>query len=337
MLGDVKHTMLMANLVLTTKCQRSCDYCFSQHNDKTEEFSWNNFIKALEFVSTDYKTINLLGGEPTFHKDFVRMLEHLLVNDYNIQVFTNGMINSTTLEGINDVVKKTAIREGQLWFCININEDKYRTREEIRLQNRFLNTLGRLIYPSFVIHDKDVNLFFLLDTIKEYNLDKTIKLGFSMPIYGIKNKYLPISLYENAKKSIIKIADNSPGITIVFDCGFPLCIFTMEEIGMLSKNEKNDFVFSCSPAIDIYPDLSISYCFALSKMHRAHIDNFPTLNDAYEYFNDGFSTPTGIYGEKCLKCTFFRQVCAGGCKGFYRPQKEGGGEWEELNGKKSGN
>jgi len=315
-----EHIELMANLILTTKCQRKCSYCFAQDDKNNgKELTWQNFLKAAKFVATGPKIINILGGEPTLHEKFIPILEYLIINGFQIQVFTNGMLETELLTKLVKSLDTVIPNKDQLFFAININEERYRTKKEIALQTRFMETLRKLTYPSFTIHDKDTNLIFLQDLVEKYNLNPTIRLGMAMPIAGGGNKHLPVESYRDVAENIIEFSQNSKGITITFDCGFPLCMFTLDEIGELSTDEKNDFAFLCGQPLDIHPDLHVSNCYPLAKIHRVSIDELDTVDDAYKYFELGFMTPSGIYGEKCLGCTFFRKACFGGCKGFYIP------------------
>jgi len=221
------------------------------------------------------------------------------------------------------LLNRTVLKDHQLYFALNINEEKYRTEKEDGLQHNFMKKLGNLIYPSFTIHDKDIDLLFLKDLINKYNLDNTIRLGLAMPVRPGNNKYLPIEYYSNVAKSIVKLSNNSNDITIKLDCGFPLCMFSSEDIEELKQNEKNDFVFVCGQPIDIYPDLTFTNCYPLSKKYKDSISKFKTILDLYRFLEDGFAAPCGIYIEQCAKCSFFKKECAGGCKGFFIfPDKE---------------
>jgi radical SAM protein with 4Fe4S-binding SPASM domain len=312
----------MANLLVTTDCQRKCPYCFAQGDkDKRLTINWDDFITVTNFIATGPRALNLLGGEPTLHPDFDHMLSYLLEKDYIVQVFTNGMVRGALLDKITDILNRIALRDHQLFFAVNINEEKYRSKEEDRLQKRFLNSMGHLAYPSFTIHEK-TSLLFLQKTVEDYYLEKSIRLGLAMPIQGVNNKFLPKESYRDIAQSIVELANNSEGTTITFDCGFPLCMFELDEISELTKNEENDFSFICGTPLDIYPDLTMTNCYPLSKLHKTHIMNFNNIMDAYKYFEEGFAVPEGIYGQKCVECQFFRKVCYGGCKGFAVPEEK---------------
>jgi organic radical activating enzyme len=138
----------MPNIILTTDCQRKCQYCFAKDKIK-ENFSWEAFTKAVDFISTGPKIVNLLGGEPTLHKDFCRFLEHLIREDFKIQVFTNGM--SEDVDNIKRIIDENELRPEQLLFCVNLNSPEDRTEKEIELQDNFLKN-SRVLQLSFSYH-----------------------------------------------------------------------------------------------------------------------------------------------------------------------------------------
>lgn len=315
----------MANLVLTTECQRKCPYCFAKDDqNKKLSFSWDSFVKAIDFISTGSKIINLLGGEPTLHPEFMRMLKYLISNDFTVQVFTNGMLSDDILTKLVNFINENTLEKDQLYFAVNINAKKHRSKEETLKQSKFLNSINSLAYPSFTIYEKDTNLLFLVDLVNKYNLDPTIKLGLAMPVINGSNTFLPLKNYRNVAENIMNLSDNSNGITITLDCGFPLCMFTLDEIYKLNENKENDFMFLCGQPLDIHPDLNVTNCYPLSKLHKINIDKFETFDELNNYFKDGFVTPSGVFNTKCKECAFFRKICSGGCKGFYTPQNTGG-------------
>ena len=113
----------MANLLLTTNCQRNCPYCFAKGDrNNGMVMSSDNFMQAVRFIASGTPAINLLGGEPTMHPDFAHMLAFLIEHDFMIQVFTNGMVKREMLDKIISVLNKIVLRDNQLIFAVNINE-----------------------------------------------------------------------------------------------------------------------------------------------------------------------------------------------------------------------
>lgn len=312
----------MANLILTTDCQRKCAYCFAQEDkNKNMSFTMEDFNTAMQFVSTGPRFINLLGGEPTLNKYFIEMLYSVIKNDFTVQVFTNGMVHDDILNNIIELLNNVVLKKDQLYFAININEEKYRANEENKLQDKFLRTFGNLVYPSFTIQDKNTNLLFIKDFINKYNLDPTIRLGMAMPVKPGNNKYIMMEDYKEVAQDIITLSNNSDGIKIILDCGFPLCMFTLEEINELNKNKENDFAYVCGQPLDIYPDLTFTNCYPLSQVYKGKISDYKDINSLYLFLMKHFIAPFGIYGSTCTECSFFRKVCSGGCKGLFELPK----------------
>ena len=314
----------MANLILTTECQRNCDFCFVKH-DKEEHlsFEWDDFITALNFISTaGEKGVNLLGGEPTLHKDFLRMLEHLIERSFKIQVFTNGMVSRDLIFSIRELLENKMSEKDQVCFSIHLREPSVRTEEEDSLQRDFITVLNKYTYPSFTITNEEIDFTFLVKAIREYNMDPTIKLSLALPVIGGDNIYLQLNSYRAVAKKIVSLSESVDDIVISFDCGFPLCMFTIDELNRITKDKKHGIKFMCGVPLDIYPDLTAVNCSPLSRMHRCSINKFEKIDDLIESFDTGFMTPFGIYEPKCKGCELFRDICFGGCKSFYLLAKE---------------
>lgn len=302
----------MANLILTNKCQRKCAYCFSNSSD---EFNMDNFKEACNFIATGPKIINLLGGEPTLNNNFLEMLEFLIINDFQIQVFTNGMLKGELIDDITNVISRNMLKEDQLYFAININEPKYRNEEEDKLQNNFMQMLNSISYISFTIQDSNIDLSFIREYIDKYSLDKNIRIGLALPCKS--NKFLNPIHYEQIGRIISKFSIENSDIGIKLDCGFTMCMFNIEDVNIMNNNKMNDISFVCGSPIDIFPDLSISNCFPLQDIYNGKISDFNNISDLYKYLGEGLSAPIGIRGDKCTNCQFFRKLCFGGCKGFF--------------------
>ena len=110
-------------------------------------------------------------------------------------------------------------------------------------------------------------------------------------------------------------------ITIGFDCGFLLCMFTPEELGMLQLLGA-PFVSRCGPAIDVGTDLSVWCCFPLSTFSRGlNLNDFENEEQVVAHFNRqlGRLFKAGAV-EQCAGCKFRKrgQCCAGCAAHVYR-------------------
>lgn len=54
-LNEMRGGILMANVMITQRCNLSCPYCFANEftNNNTNDITIENFIKALDFIKTD--------------------------------------------------------------------------------------------------------------------------------------------------------------------------------------------------------------------------------------------------------------------------------------------
>ncbi|MBK7215049.1 MAG: hypothetical protein IPH88_17510 [Bacteroidales bacterium] len=101
------------------------------------------------------------------------------------------------------------------------------------------------------------------------------------------------------------------------DCGFPLCVFTDDQLGKLYKITAGHLTFGCGPAVDIGPDMNIWSCFPLSEYHKRSIYDFDSIQDIRRYYEDLHKNirieSSGIF-EACDECIHRDEhVCQGGC------------------------
>jgi len=102
-----------------------------------------------------------------------------------------------------------------------------------------------------------------------------------------------------------------------FDCGFPLCKLTDEQLGWLYRYTGSHYDFGCATVIDICPDMSVISCFPLSAFHRRSLFEFNSLEEIHAYYGELHRRIRiemgGIY-EECDNCRFREEhLCAGGC------------------------
>lgn len=300
----------MANLILTTKCQNNCEYCFAKEDKKLNmDFSWGSFLVAVDFISKqEPKIINILGGEPTLHEDFCKMIDYLLYENFRIQIFTNGLISEKNIKDLSYIIEKHKPIKEQILFAVNVGQ------KDLSRQKMFFEKFNNIIYPSFTVSNPEDDLMFIPKLINDYRLDRYIRLGLALPIVGGKNKYLKLKDYPKVAKNIVSLITNTYDIKIIFDCGFPLCMFEIEDIKKLDMLNKYQFV--CGEPLDIYPDLTVANCYPLSKIHKSKLRDFENIEDLYKFFHYGLMSPEGTYSKQCSSCPFFNVICHGGCKSF---------------------
>lgn len=311
------------NLILTTDCQRRCSYCFAKDNvNHPMSFTMDNFTKAIRWIEQERSIIDriaLLGGEPTIHPQFIEFIEYLLPKHLGVLVFTNAMIEDMEIyTGIVEAAVRNGVRSfPELGFCVNINESKYRSDKEEKLQNIFFERLGKVSMLSYNIFEEKFDPYFLIDIIKKYNLINSIRLGLAAPL-GNKNKYLRSEYFSKVAIKVMNFIRKATknNIFVGFDCGFTRCMFTEEELKEIKKLKTTSIEFDCGPSIDIYPNLEVSSCYPMSIILKEKMENYKSLSHLFSYWKDKLDSYRTIY-NKCITCNHFLNLeCGGGCKAY---------------------
>lgn len=310
----------MSNIILTTECPRKCSYCFAKDNANTPmSFQMGNFIKAIDWLSTDTDItprVGLLGGEPTAHPKFLEFLDYTLSKKLNTLVFTNGMMEEEDIMKVIGIAEKNGVKHTEdFGFCVNVNEFKYRSQKEQRLQTRFLEILGRVSVLSFNIFEEKCDFDFLVDLINQHNMIKSIRFGLAAPL-GNRNHFMDPGGYDVIAQKLTDFTAlrNKHDIAIGLDCGFPRCMFNKEQKAVIRDSKLDVFSFDCGPTMDIYPNLEVGSCYPLSKLFREKMEDWDTYGKLYFHWLKETDKLEPMY-EKCHDCEYFEnKSCGGGCR-----------------------
>lgn len=315
----------MPNVLLTQKCVRSCPYCFAKEhmNDSisSDMLSWEDLIYIADlFEYSKEMHISLLGGEPTLHPDFVDFVLYLIQRDFHVTVFTSGIMSDKKFQETKKYLSK--IDPKNISFICNLNHPDISTVQETQKIEAFLKEFGNKVALSFNIYTLDFEMDYLFQYIERFKLNPYIRLGLAHVIPGEKNKYIPP---ENFDKMTNKLSSYIPdfeknNISVIFDCGFPLCKFTDEQLGKFFKitgKSIESLLFACNPAIDIGPDMQVWSCFPLSNYDKKSFFDFDSIQDILNYYNKFHKKirkeAGGIYKE-CIECKYRKnEQCSGGC------------------------
>jgi len=311
----------MANILLTEKCVRSCPYCFAKEYLKGSEknlLSWENLIYIADLFEWSHeKHLSLLGGEPTLHPDFIDFVLYLNQRKFHINVFTSGILSEKNLSAAKEYLLKIPVEN--LSFVCNYNHPKTSTDAETRQIHKFFEHFSKYISLSFNLYQTAFDFTFLVDAINRYELKKHIRLGLAQPIPGQKNECLTPNEIQNLAPKIrtqLEILEKNR-ISIGFDCGMPICIFSNEDMGRFFKLNSGRVAFSCGPAIDIGPDMQVWACFPLSNYEKKSMYEFTHVEEIKKYFSEQHhrirKEQCGIF-EECKTCTYWKEgLCKGGC------------------------
>ncbi|MCP4677027.1 MAG: radical SAM protein [Deltaproteobacteria bacterium] len=302
----------MSNLIITSACNRDCTYCFAseKRNDDSPRFlktdDFNVFLDYLDNSGIDQARI--MGGEPSLHPEFAGLLRKSEKRQKNVMVFSNGMMSSSALDALSK------IKDVSCQVMVNINETGDQFPKEAALQRRTFERLGANVMPAFTICRYPFQMTHLLEMINAYGLMRKIRVSLAHPILMSKQNVSP-KRYRSIGGELARFAVTAQkeGVRLVFDCGFPICMFSAEDIENLKK-AKAELRFECRPVVDVDTAMNAHYCYPLASVWQTPLEkhNRQALLEWFE-IKRGAMTELGIFRE-CATCSFKAlNTCAGGC------------------------
>jgi len=306
-------------VVITYECNRNCNYCYAigLKEKFKKEISMGDFSKLAAWLSTQgVKAVGLLGGEPTIHSKFTKIIETLEEHGLYATISTNGLFGKEKRKGFESSSMKLV--------TLHVDEKKDYSKENysaLEDNAEFLSKQHFDLSVRYVIHSKQFNLEELLKLCSKHNL-KDIRFGIATPGTLGKNDHplldevkqvLPLALkaIEKSKAS----GFNSALTTLLPTCLFkdqnpPLPLSDETPQGQCCVNERGEF----DPSILIQPDLSFNVCLKL-PISEKNIFAFKNLDDAKAAFKERFlKLQSAPLMKKCRKCSYFTEKkCQGGC------------------------
>ncbi len=306
----------MANISITSVCNRSCNYCFAreaydQYTDLPDYMSVATYGDILNFLDrSGINQVRLLGGEPSLHPQFKVFLQMAMERDKSMLIFSNGHINKDNLKLLSGIPSEV------LSMLINISISDKGDIVISEEQKETLILLGDKVMPGLNIYKPNARLDDVIDIITYFNLKKSVRLGLAHPCIHFNNKYLKPDFYGNIGEKIIRFGQKASkkNIKISFDCGIVPCMFNSTYSGNKWPDNKQAGL-TCGPVIDILTDGSAIPCYPLAAVSRKKILPEDNLDNVIAKFKKDLSLyrSAGIYRE-CSGCIYKKEgLCEGGC------------------------
>jgi len=262
-------------LVLTYKCNRSCEFCFQDNLDSSSDaMSYVDYCTFLSWLKLQkIKAFSILGGEPTVHPDFVKMLNMANAMSFEVDVLTNLLFDNHLI-GMFGMCATV---------CANISSKVTYTSNEWELlcANLYaLASLGVQVLPSVTIYKRNQGIDHIIGFAKQYDNINTVRIDLARPSVGRTNRFVSINGifdYKNEFLEYISLMENV-GLKVVFDCPFPKCFFTPAEVNEYSLIDKGLTHNECGNII-INPDLSLGSCPFYSLLGK-NITEYESFDEA---------------------------------------------------------
>lgn len=315
------------NLIVVDKCTNYCKYCFAStemaKDNAKAALKNENIPFILDFIrnSGPKFELNIIGGEPFLYRELPVLLKKVLElsNVSSICIFTGGIVATKVVKEILNLDSR------RVSFLFNMNEKKdYKTEREYDLVlTNFDLVLSHGFKASFGynIYESDFNYLEILNLCEEFG---TPYLRWTIAFPELVKNPLTITLSPDQYKSISKkvaifLEDAySRGIMAGLDCPIPKCFFSNEQMGRIALTQPltMNSIKSCSPVIDVTPDLDVFRCYALSDLKRTKLTDFKNFREAITYYEKSIDELYDIPQtfEYCNTCEFaLNKTCFGGC------------------------
>ena len=327
----------MANIMMTDVCNLNCPYCFANEfvNKDKNEITEEIFDEAVDFIVGDgtHTSVGLIGGEPTVHSKFDRLLRKLIKDERvnSIMVYTNGI----AIDKYWDIITHKKIH-----LLINCNppsdigeknfEKLCNNLDSLIMDKEFKDsvTLGINMYNPNFEYD------YMLNLLKKYGYNH-VRVSITVPNMDENRNMDAHDYFKIMKKRVIDFFHELFKNDIIpnFDCNkIPSCLIEEKDLeqfriylnkkcisdNIVQSNISNTIV-KCNPVIDIRQDLTAVRCFGLSEYTKQNIRDFKCIKDLENYYIrtvDAFAYNT-VYSDKCIDCYDRKTLkCSGGCLAF---------------------
>ena len=299
----------MANLIITTRCNRGCQYCFGGKHTARKDMKFADILKIMDIaVASGFHQVRLLGGEPTLHSDFASILHAAIERDLEILIFSNGLMSSEALEAI----MKTPPEKCHVMLNLNIND---MPKKHSRI-SQVAKTLGKMAFISINIYSPEMPLKNASDFAKIHGLEYQIRIGLAHPRLDRQNSYLHPRHYKQVGEEIENFFDiiDKDDFNLNLDCGFVPCMFTPDFLEV-AEIKAEELGLRCGPIPDILPDLTSIHCFPLGELDELPISGITTFQEMRNMHEQRINVfkKIGIFQE-CSQCDFMQNnLCMGGC------------------------
>lgn len=306
----------MANIALTATCNRACAFCFAtdamdSHAPNGRFMALDQLDTALDFLErSNIGEARLLGGEPTIHPEFVRIIDRVLARGLRVVVFTGGMIPETALRSLE------AIPTGRLAVLLNVIPPATGSAQQLRRQDEVLRRLTNRVVLGVTIDSPAVQIDFLIDLIERHGLARTVRLGLAHPTLNGSNGHLHPRHYREVGRRVTAfgMAAQERAIRLEFDCGWVPCMFPEGALAALGKTAA-DVGLRCNPILDLMPDGQMISCYPLASHSTIDLTSAHDAAELRTHFSNRQKPDRTItlYPE-CATCSWrAKGECTGGC------------------------
>ena len=173
------------SIAVTNKCNLSCEYCYKsvQHDGCIMEIPFEKIRKyiddfdSVEVHGNKVQTVQLIGGEPTLHENFIDICRHIIQKGLQLRISTNG----TNTKLLQSLEMQELCRMGAVEFRVSL--DEIPSKRTTRGRGGNTNVIGSNI-EFLVKHGNNVSI---KSVITRQNIDYISDMLEYLHAIGVKN------------------------------------------------------------------------------------------------------------------------------------------------------
>lgn len=290
-MNKAKHKAM--RVYVTERCNAKCPNCFNANSRSDKEMSVDDFKDLCEYLkSNGFNLLKIMGGEPTLHADFAKIIEIAQSNFDAIVIFSNGTTDS---------IKDIKLRENDS-VVYNFTFNKVFSKDKMHFE-----VGGKRTFEVQV--KKNTEEIELVKRLKELTQDAKVRISLTLDctanIFVEKSIVLPKLQYIEQKLMEAKLAFN-------YDHMIPLCYLYKSGLHV----SKNSCMCTTHTAGLISSDLFFKFCnqHSASLVSLKQNGKFIPWSIVENYMQKAFyELRTKALKDYCLNCVFFNKKCNGGC------------------------
>jgi len=304
------------NILITEHCNKNCDFCLIPGNLQSRiHMSVKDYLRCLEFAeASGEKMLYLLGGEPTLHPQFNRIIEETHRRGFSITLLSNFLFNADIADKINGWSRNSVISE------FLVNADFPATYSEIGLRQFESNlsvvptNTARLALAVTIREIRNMDTYdYLIGHYRNFDITR-VRLSLDVrKLWGMVGRR---EIGEHYYRLVRYLSEH--GFIVNSElCAIPRCILTEYEHHYLRAHCAGyGGDCGCQPNLDVFPDLNVTYCAARTSnsIFRAPLLSFESTSHARGYFNGLRNQLQSAVDDRCLCCDpVLEAECRIGC------------------------
>jgi hypothetical protein len=282
--------------------------------------AWEDLIFLSDlFLTGGERDIHLLGSDPLDHPDIMDMVAYLLERGCLVSVFTSGKVAEEMLEDAREMDK--FLHKDLVNFLCDMTDLAHGrvTEQSYPLVNNFLTTLSNRITPWITLEEPGSSLDGIVSLINKYNLRRVIRVSLRQPGEAPSRSYLEPEQIESAITSLFSQTDllETFRVKLNFDCGFPPCCFSDEQLAYMVRNVPGFSVSPCIPGVTVGHDMTVWSCRQLPGFSRKPVFDFNSYQEILRFYGEQHFAvrfeSSGAFLD-CDTCMIREDIiCSGGC------------------------